>query len=63
MKQNWAQLVLKDVCTLQNGRAYKKKELLENGKYPVLRVGNFQGLCQELKVGHCKLEEWAGFLL
>jgi type I restriction enzyme S subunit len=32
---------LGDVCTLRNGRAYKKPELLSEGKYPVLRVGNF----------------------
>ena len=32
---------LKDVCTLINGRAYKQDELLDRGKYPVLRVGNF----------------------
>lgn len=32
---------LKDVCTLINGRAYKQEELLDDGKYPVLRVGNF----------------------
>lgn len=37
----WRDLTLKDICTLQNGRAYKKKELLSEGKYPVLRVGNF----------------------
>jgi len=30
-----------DICRLINGRAYKKKELLPEGKYPVLRVGNF----------------------
>ncbi|MEQ6219720.1 hypothetical protein ABMB44_13935 [Levilactobacillus brevis] len=24
-----------------NGRAYKQAELLDSGKYPVLRVGNF----------------------
>jgi type I restriction enzyme S subunit len=29
------------VCDLLNGRAYKQNELLEQGKYPVLRVGNF----------------------
>lgn len=29
------------VCKVINGRAYKKKELLDTGKYPVLRVGNF----------------------
>ncbi|MEZ8990126.1 restriction endonuclease subunit S [Vibrio breoganii] len=32
---------LRDVATLINGRAYKKPELLDSGKYPVLRVGNF----------------------
>ncbi len=37
----WENVRLGDVCRLINGRAYKKPELLENGKYPVLRVGNF----------------------
>lgn len=37
----WEKVSLKDVCTLLNGRAYKKPELLSEGKYPVLRVGNF----------------------
>ena len=32
---------LKEICCLINGRAYKQNELLETGKYPVLRVGNF----------------------
>ncbi len=32
---------LGDVCRFINGRAYQKPELLEQGKYPVLRVGNF----------------------
>lgn len=32
---------MKDVCELINGRAYSKNELLESGKYRVLRVGNF----------------------
>ncbi len=32
---------LKEICRLINGRAYKQQELLDNGKYPVLRVGNF----------------------
>lgn len=32
---------LKDICRLINGRAYKQDELLDEGKYPVLRVGNF----------------------
>lgn len=30
-----------DVATLLNGRAYAQDELLPNGKYKVLRVGNF----------------------
>ena len=38
---NWQTVALGDVCTLLNGRAYKKNELLSEGKYPVLRVGNF----------------------
>lgn len=29
------------VLTFLNGRAYKQPELLAEGKYPVLRVGNF----------------------
>lgn len=37
----WKKVTLADVCTLRNGRAYKKPELLSEGKYPVLRVGNF----------------------
>ena len=32
---------IKDICRLINGRAYKQEELLDSGKYPVLRVGNF----------------------
>ena len=32
---------LGDVATLINGRAYKKHEMLRQGKYPLLRVGNF----------------------
>nr|WP_272890164.1 restriction endonuclease subunit S [Stutzerimonas stutzeri] len=32
---------LSTVCTLINGRAYAKDELLSEGKYEVLRVGNF----------------------
>lgn len=38
---SWQIAQLNDTCTLINGRAYKKKELLAKGKYPVLRVGNF----------------------
>ena len=32
---------LGEVCRFINGKAYKKPELLDQGKYPVLRVGNF----------------------
>ena len=32
---------MQDVITFVNGRAYKKEELLTQGKYKVLRVGNF----------------------
>lgn len=34
-------IVLKDVCDVINGRAYSQPELLSEGKYRVLRVGNF----------------------
>ncbi|MDL2249037.1 restriction endonuclease subunit S [Lachnospiraceae bacterium OttesenSCG-928-J05] len=37
----WEQRKLSDIATFINGRAYKQQELLEFGKYPVLRVGNF----------------------
>jgi type I restriction enzyme S subunit len=37
---NWAPCKLGDVCQLLNGRAYKRHELLAEGPYPVLRVGN-----------------------
>ncbi|MDC3206867.1 restriction endonuclease subunit S [Pelagibacteraceae bacterium] len=36
----WRAFKLGDVCKLHNGRAYKKPELLGDGKYKVLRVGN-----------------------
>ena len=39
--QEWEVKFFKDVCTFLNGRAYKQEELLSQGKYPVLRVGNF----------------------
>lgn len=38
---NWQEVKLGDVCDVLNGRAYKQSELLNTGKYPVLRVGNF----------------------
>lgn len=37
----WESVELGSVATLLNGRAYKQDELLHEGKYPVLRVGNF----------------------
>ena len=37
----WETVELGSVATLLNGRAYKQDELLHDGKYPVLRVGNF----------------------
>lgn len=33
--------ILNEVCEVVNGRAYKQAELLSQGKYRVLRVGNF----------------------
>ena len=41
MKAGWSIAKLQDVCELVNGRAYSKHELLAEGKYKVLRVGNF----------------------
>lgn len=38
---DWKQRKLGDLLTLINGRAYSQDELLEAGKYKVLRVGNF----------------------
>ena len=39
--QGWEWCRMQDVITFVNGRAYKKEELLPQGKYKVLRVGNF----------------------
>lgn len=36
----WLWLRNSEVTRFINGRAYKKEELLPNGKYPILRVGN-----------------------
>ena len=36
----WSQAQVGEMCRLMNGRAYNKSELLESGKYRVLRVGN-----------------------
>ena len=37
----WKQQQLGNIATFINGRAYSQDELLEHGRYPVLRVGNF----------------------
>ena len=39
--EDWEQRKLGEVATFINGRAYSQDELLHNGKYKVLRVGNF----------------------
>jgi type I restriction enzyme S subunit len=39
--QRWVEKPLSEVCMFVNGRAYKKHEMLEKGKYLLLRVGNF----------------------
>lgn len=39
--RGWQAMALENNATLLNGRAYKQDELLDRGKYPVLRVGNF----------------------
>ena len=38
---SWKWVKIKDVVVFLNGRAYKQHEMLESGKYPLLRVGNF----------------------
>ena len=38
---NWEMKELGEICEILNGRAYKQEELLSQGKYPVMRVGNF----------------------
>ena len=40
-EKGWRTCRLGDECTVINGRAYKAEELLDDGKYRVLRVGNF----------------------
>ena len=39
----WKVVKLADVCTVLNGRAYSQPELLNSGKYKVVRVGNLVG--------------------
>lgn len=36
----WVDAQVGEICRLLNGRAYSKSELLDSGKYRVLRVGN-----------------------
>ena len=36
----WSWVRMETILTFVNGRAYKKSELLDHGKYRVLRVGN-----------------------
>ena len=40
-EKGWKTCRLGDKCIVINGRAYKAEELLDEGKYRVLRVGNF----------------------
>ena len=40
-KEGVKRITLKDICEVINGRAYSQPELLNEGKYRVLRVGNF----------------------
>ena len=40
-KEGWEEKTLKDICKVINGRAYAKDEMLNKGKYRLLRVGNF----------------------
>lgn len=40
-KSKWEKRNLGDIAKFINGRAYQQDELLSNGKYRVLRVGNF----------------------
>ncbi len=39
--EEWRKFTLNDVANFINGKAYKQEELLNEGKYKVLRVGNF----------------------
>ena len=38
---SWNLCKFSDICELINGRAFSQEELLQHGKYRVLRVGNF----------------------
>lgn len=40
-EDEWKSYLLGKIAVFINGRAFKQNELLDKGKYPVLRVGNF----------------------
>ena len=40
-KEGWEEKTLWKICRVINGRAYSKNEMLNHGKYRLLRVGNF----------------------
>jgi type I restriction enzyme S subunit len=39
----WVRMKIKDIFNVVNGRAYKQAELLEGGKYKVVRIQNLKG--------------------
>lgn len=39
----WKEYQIQDVCRLINGRSYSNDEMLEHGKYKIVRVGNLSG--------------------
>ena len=41
LSTSYKSVKLGEICRVINGRAYKQEELLDAGKYPVIRVGNF----------------------
>jgi type I restriction enzyme S subunit len=40
---DWMSVKIKEIFNVVNGRAYKRPELLESGKYPVVRIQNLKG--------------------
>ena len=43
VSMEWKEYQIQDVCRLINGRAYSNDEMLEHGKYKIVRVGNLSG--------------------
>jgi len=41
MRKGWTETTLGEIASFYNGKTYKQEELLDSGKYRVLRVGNF----------------------